>query len=154
MLAESDSPAHQSAKLRARSAVLERLGPALAQARSRDEAIGVIRTLAEPLAEAARRAAGAESARLELGREYYPLRTYDDFSLPAGEYLSLRIELGEGRGRNWWCVVYPSLCSEGEENAAAFDEDDWRLISEEGTAYEIRFRLLELWGELTGHFSS
>ena len=154
VLAESDSSAHQSAKLLARSAVLEALEPALAGAQSRDEAIGVIRELAPALAETARAAAGAESARLELGREYYPLRTYGSFSLPAGEYLSLRIELGEGRGRNWWCVVYPSLCSETADCAAAFEEDDWRLISGEGTSYEIRFRLLELWGELEGLFSS
>jgi len=154
VLAESDSPADQSAKLRARDAVLERLTPALSAAKSRAEAAAVVGELAEELAETARRAAGAERAALELGREYYPLRRYKSFSLPAGEYLSLRITLGEGRGRNWWCVVYPPLCTAPAESAEVFAGEDWRLISEDGTSYEIRFRLLELWGELTGRFSS
>ena len=154
VLAESDSAADQSAKLRARDAVLSKLNPALANAESRAEAAAIIGDLAEELAETARLAAGAERAALELGREYYPLRQYESFSLPAGEYLSLRISLGEGRGRNWWCVVYPPLCTASAESAAAFAGEDWRLISEDGASYEIRFRLLELWGELTGRFSS
>ena len=154
VLAASDSAADQSAKLAARDAVLERLTPALAAARSRGEAAAIIGELAGELAETARSAAGAGEARLVLGREYYPLRRYEDFSLPAGDYLSLRITLDEGRGRNWWCVVYPPLCTAGEDSAAAFAGEDWRLISEDGTSYEIRFRLLELWGELTGRFSS
>ena len=154
VLAESDSEADQSAKLRARDAVLAKLGPALAAAQSRAEAAAIIEELASELAETARAAAGAERAALELGREYYPLRRYESFSLPAGDYLSLRITLGVGQGRNWWCVVYPPLCAAPMESVAAFDEEEWRLISEDGTSYEIRFRLLELWGELTGCFSS
>ena len=154
VLAESDGAADQRAKLRARDAVLARLNPALKEARSRAEAAAVIEELAAELAETARFAAGAERAMLELGREYYPLRRYESFSLPAGDYLSLRITLGEGQGRNWWCVVYPPLCTASMESAAAFAGEDWRLISEDGTSYEIRFRLLELWGELTGCFSS
>ena len=154
VLAQSDSAADQQAKLRARDAVLELLGPALEGAESRSEAVAVIREIAPILVQRARLAAGAESAALELGRERYPLREYGDFALPAGEYLSLRISLGEGEGRNWWCVVYPPLCTSSAESAAAFDEEDWRLISEDGTSYEIRFRLLELWGELTEGFPS
>ena len=154
VLAESDSPLHQSQKLRARDAVLRELTPALAAAEDRREAAAVIRQLSPRLAELAREAAGAPRARLELSREYYPLRVYEGFSLPAGEYLSLRITLGEGRGRNWWCVVYPPLCTAPEASVEAFGEEDWRLIREDGTAYEIRFRLLDLWGELGARFSS
>ena len=46
-----------------------------------------------------------------LGAEYYPTRHYDGFSLPAGEYESLRVTLGEGEGHNWWCVVFPHCVS-------------------------------------------
>jgi len=154
VLAESDSAAHQAAKLRARDAVLEILNPALAKAQSRGEAVEAIRELAPLLVQCARTASGAENARLELGRARYPLREYENFALPAGEYLSLRIQLGAGQGQNWWCVVYPPLPSSPGESRAAFEEEDWRLICEDGTSYEIRFRLLELWGELTGRFSS
>mgnify|MGYP002619733791 CR=1 FL=1 len=41
----------------------------------------------------------------------FPLKEYDGFSLPAGEYMALRLVIGEGEGRNWWCVVYPPLCT-------------------------------------------
>ena len=154
VLAESDSSVHQSAKLRARDAVLERLAPALAPAESRQEAAAIIRELAPELAEAARAAAGADAARLTLGRESYPLRRYGSFALPAGEYLSLRLVLGEGGGRNWWCVVYPPLCTDPGASEEAFAGEEWRLLSEDGTSYEIRFRLLELWGELTAALGS
>lgn len=49
-------------------------------------------------------------ANAEVRTEYFPTRVYEDYTLPAGEYLALIIELGEGVGDNWWCVVYPPLC--------------------------------------------
>ena len=97
--------------------------------------------------------ASGGSARVELGRETYPTREYETFSLPAGVYTSLRITLGAGSGRNWWCVVYPPLCTSGVETAqeaAALSDDDVKLITEDGEGYVLRFRLLEWWGSLTG----
>lgn len=61
--------------------------------------------------------ASRRQRRVELGRETYPTREYETFSLPAGVYTSLRITLGAGSGRNWWCVVYPPLCTSGVETA-------------------------------------
>ena len=97
--------------------------------------------------------ASGGSARVELGREPYPTREYETFSLPAGVYTSLRITLGAGSGRNWWCVVYPPLCTSGVETAqeaAVLSDDDVKLITEDGEGYVLRFRLLEWWGSLTG----
>ena len=94
------------------------------------------------------------SARVELGRETYPTREYETFSLPAGVYTSLRITLGAGGGRNWWCVVYPPLCTAGVETAqeALLSDDDIKLITGDGGGYVLRFRLLEWWGSLTGRY--
>ena len=91
---------------------------------------------------------------MELGRETYPTREYETFSLPAGVYTSLRITLGAGGGRNWWCVVYPPLCTAGVETAqeAALSDDDIKLITGDGGGYVLRFRLLEWWGSLTGRY--
>ena len=70
--------------------------------------------------------------------------------LPAGSYESLRVVLGEGEGRNWWCVIFPQLCltaSAAEQAQSVMNPEDFAIISEE-EGYELRFRVVELWGEL------
>ena len=116
------------------------------------DAAAVIAAASGELQRIAETASGG-SARVELGRETYPTREYETFSLPAGVYTSLRITLGAGSGRNWWCVVYPPLCTSGVETAqetAVLSDDDVKLITEDGEGYVLRFRLLEWWGSLTG----
>ena len=53
-------------------------------------------------------------ASVQLKREYFPTRTYGEYTLPAGEYLALVALLGKAEGQNWWCVVYPPLCFAGQ----------------------------------------
>ena len=92
---------------------------------------------------------------MTLGQEAYPTRDYAGFTLPAGRYRSLRVVLGEGRGQNWWCVVFPPLClsaAEAEDVRSVMNGNDLALICEE-EGYELRFRILELWGELTALLS-
>ena len=87
-----------------------------------------------------------------LSEEFYPTREYDGFSLPAGNYTSLRVVLGEGEGHNWWCVVYPPLCvSAAEASRAAMEtlDDGTAKIITESDGYVYKFKLLELWGMLT-----
>ena len=154
VIAASDSAGDQAAKLAVRDAALSLLEPLLAEAGDVSQARDVLREAMPALEETARDIAGT-AARASLSRESYPTRVYEGFSLPAGRYLSLRIVLGEGRGRNWWCVVYPPLCSSGAEealSAGALDDGDVRLITEDGAGYELRFRVLEWWGELTSHW--
>ena len=150
ILAESDSEEDQSRKLLARDAVLEELAPALEGAESREEAEAILRELLPALEQTAAEAADAP-ARIALGREYYPTRHYGSFSLPAGDYTSLRITLGEGQGHNWWCVVYPPLCNAAAEEqiteTAALSREDGELISGDGQRV-FRFRIVELWGEV------
>ena len=85
-----------------------------------------------------------------MGQENYPVRHYDTFSLPAGEYLSLQIMLGSAKGKNWWCVVYPAICVPNvgtEFNASAvsagFTQDEIRFITEDTPEIKIKFKLLE-----------
>lgn len=150
VIAVSDSAEDQAAKLSVRDAVLARLEPALENAASAGDAAETLRRTLPELEDLAAETAGVP-ARASLTREYYPTREYESFSLPAGRYLSLRIVLGEGKGRNWWCVVYPPLCEAGTEavrETGAIPEDDLRLITAEDGSYEIRFRVLEWWGQL------
>ena len=153
VIAASDSAEDQRVKLEVRDALLAYLTPRLEAASGARDAAAVIAASAPDLKKIAETVSGG-SARVELGRETYPTREYETFSLPAGEYTSLRVTLGAGGGRNWWCVVYPPLCTAGVETAqeALLSEDDIKLITEDGGGYVLRFRLLEWWGSLTGRY--
>lgn len=151
VIAASDSAEDQRVKLAVRDALLAYLTPRLEAATGAQDAAAVIADASPELEAIAWRVSG-ERVRIELGRERYPTREYETFSLPAGVYTSLRVTLGAGGGRNWWCVVYPPLCTAGVDTAqetAALSADDIKLITEDGDGYVLRFRLLEWWGSLT-----
>ncbi len=84
--------------------------------------------------------------------EYFKTREYETFTLPAGEYKTLRISLGEAEGENWWCVVYPSLCSavEIDEDIEELSEEEVELIEE---SPEISFMLYEWYKNIVNFFS-
>lgn len=158
VVANSDSGDDQTIKLRVRDAVTEYLQTAMTDIADPVEAkaylqenLPKIQTLANQVLEKA----GVEpDAAVSLAKEAFDTRFYDTFQLPAGVYESLRIVIGEGEGRNWWCVVFPSLClpatSSGFETVAAGAGFDEALIGalEGKTEYEIRFFLLDKLGEL------
>ena len=93
-------------------------------------------------------------AAVSLCKEAFDTRYYETFTLPAGVYEALRITIGEGNGKNWWCVVFPSLCvpatSSGFEDAAVgagfSDTLSGAVTGEED--YEVRFYLLDTLGRL------
>jgi len=159
VLANSDSTEDQTLKLQVRDAVLKVTTPALADCTSQEMAR---ERLSEKLGEIQRAAQQtvADSGRSDgvtvtLGREDYPTRDYDSFAFPEGSYLSLRVEIGEGDGQNWWCCVFPPLCL-GASNASKESAEDafiqvgltpsqYKIITEsEQPVYRVRFKLLEL----------
>ena len=149
VIAASDEAAEQELKLRVRDSVLEYLTPVLDGAESPAQAKSIISAELPNIRAAAEQCAEGRTVRVTLGSEYYPTREYESFSLPAGQYSSLRVILGEGKGHNWWCVVFPPLCvSAAEQNSAldAMSEPERALITED-SGYELRFRIVELWGE-------
>lgn len=161
VIANSDSAEDQELKLAVRDSVVELLTPILTEAGDMEMAGEIINGSLGEIEAAARRTAaafGAECAvTAELGLENYPTREYDGFSLPAGEYVSLRVTLGEGDGQNWWCVVFPPLCLstaqlEAADDAGLLSEDDIALITESDSGYVLRFRVLELWDMFIGLF--
>ena len=158
VLANSDSEEDQALKLQVRDAVLERAEDLLAQTSSRAEAEGKLRGQLlefERLAESVIREAGYDyEVTAELTDTEFPTREYEGFTLPAGEYLALRILIGEAAGRNWWCVVFPPLCTAATADvpasamAAGFTEDEVRLITEEDRGYVLKFKAVEFWETL------
>jgi len=150
VIAADDSEHEQALKLRVRDAVLACLEPRLADVPDAAEAAETVQTSLEEIRRAAESASEGRSVAVTLGQERYPLRQYEGFALPAGEYCSLRVTLGAGQGHNWWCVVFPPLCLRSAADPAVqsvMKVDDLHLIGQD-EGYEIRFRVLELWGEL------
>lgn len=150
VLAVSDEESEQQLKLHVRDAVLEYISPLLSQAETPLQAKTIIRENLLPIAEAAASAAQGRQVSVSLGRESYPSRIYEGFTLPAGSYDSLRIILGEGQGRNWWCIAFPPLCLDAaqcEQMQSVMSREDYALVSRQ-QGYELRFRIVEFWGEL------
>ena len=158
VIANSDTAEDQALKLRVRDAVLAQTTEILENAADMEAAQRELWQALPELERTAETVVQAEggtynvSARLE--RAEFPEKVYDGFALPAGEYLALRLVIGEGAGQNWWCVVFPPLCmtaaTELEETAiaAGLAEEDLALITEENTGYVLKFRSLELWESL------
>ena len=147
VIAASDSAADQAEKLAVRDAVLRCLTPKLRQAEDAAEARKIIRS-AETLILRAAKTATTQPVRVDFGTEHYPTRDYGAFALPAGDYDSLRITLGAGEGKNWWCVIFPPLCTQealSPDAAETLSRQDRALITRADGEYEIRFRILELW---------
>ena len=155
VIAVSDTEEEQEIKLHVRDAVLEYLSPVLESAENQEQARRIITENLDGIAAAAGSAAEGRQVRVTLSRESYPTREYEGFTLPAGRYESLRVVLGEGQGKNWWCVVFPPLCltaAEAETVKSAMSGEDLSIVTEE-EGYLLRFRLVELWGELLNALS-
>lgn len=125
ILADSDRPEAQRVKLNVRDAILRRFGDELARAQSADEAFALLSDSLDEI-EALARATAAEAgsdaeARAEAGLLALPEKRYGRVLLPEGEYRGLRVTLGAGEGRNWWCVLFPQLC------LALADEEPWTV---------------------------
>ena len=150
VLAVSDDAYEQTLKLRVRDAVLEYITPRLDGSESPADARAVLSRELDGISRAAASAAEGRQVTVSLGTELYPSREYEGFTLPAGRYESLRVVLGEGEGHNWWCIVFPPVCLsavQSEQVEEAMSVEDYALITRQD-GYELRFRTVELWGEL------
>ncbi len=150
VIAVSDDEYEQQLKLRVRDAVLEYISPKLEGAESSAQAREMLAAELDNIRKTAQAVSEGRGVTVTLTRENYPTKSYEGFTLPAGEYESLRVILGQGRGHNWWCIVFPPVClsaAQADTIEQQLGEEDFRLISEDG-GYELRFKALELWGEL------
>ena len=152
ILANSDSEEDQNLKLIIRDRLLEKYGAVLSSADNKADAC---RITEESLSDIER---DAEKWLLELGYDYkvkatlgtewYDTRDYGDFSLPSGYYTSLKIVIGKGEGKNWWCVMYPPLCNELATDSelsddAVIDYSRAEISLIKGGRYKIKFKALE-----------
>ncbi len=151
ILANSDSEADQNVKLAVRDVLLECGAEIFSGALDKNNAAQYLEAEKEKLIETANRVLKENgfdySAQVFLVNEYFNTRTYENFTMPAGEYLALKVILGEGKGHNWWCVMFPPLClpaaSEQTDIDAVFGENGIKII-EGNKGYEIRFKIVEI----------
>lgn len=157
VLASSDSDEDQALKLKVRDAILQSSAKLFENVETKEEAEEAIEaalpTIKEVAEEAVREAGYSYEVKIKLGEESYPTKNYESFCFPSGEYLSLQVLIGEGEGKNWWCVLFPPLClSAATDKSSAEDafisvgltEDQYKIITEyDKTTYRVRFKVLE-----------
>ena len=153
ILAEDNSETAQNVKLTVRDAILDECGDIFSESGDIVTASETVEENIPRIEEIANRVLSEQGvdyrANVQWGLETYPTRIYDDFYLPSGEYRSLRVNLGTANGNNWWCVLFPPLCT----NAASDNEFESAGISKKDTSvfknrkYIFRFKLLELFGD-------
>ena len=158
VLANSDSQEDQALKLKVRDAVLARASETLESVAGREEACRRLAAILPELEETANAVVSANGydygVRAELVETSFPTKDYDGFSLPAGEYLALRVLIGEAAGQNWWCVVFPPLCTAAASDVpsvaldAGLTDREVALITEADEGYVLKFKSVELWQAL------
>ena len=126
VIANGDSVREQAVKLRVRDAVIRTLANDMETADDAEEAKRLTLIREDEIVAAAqnvlREAGEDDTVKVEVGRFAFPLRMYGDLVVPAGEYEAVRIIIGEGKGQNWWCVIFPPLCMVDAAAAVSTDE--------------------------------
>ncbi len=156
VLANSDSEEDQALKLEVRDRVLETTSALLAGETEPQAAAVLLNQHLDDIAQTAAQEISAQGhddrVEVRLEQTWFPTRQYQGISLPAGNYLALRVLIGAAEGHNWWCVVFPNLClpavSERALEASTLTPGQISLLQEEETSYVFRFKALELWQSL------
>ena len=164
VIANSDSEEDQALKLKVRDRIIEVVTPAVEGCGSQSEAIAAIGSVMGEIESAARDVIATEgydySINVVIGEENYPTKTYETCAFPAGEYVSLRVVIGDGEGQNWWCCLFPPLClsaatadSDGDNEDAfisvGLTSEQYKLVTEtDAPKYKIRFKILEVFSSL------
>ena len=156
ILANSDSEEDQKTKLELRDAILCKFGvelKSLSSAKEASEELSSLLPKIEKFAEDELKRKGTPNeVKAYVSTEWYETREYEAFTLPCGYYTSLKVIIGEGKGKNWWCVMFPPLCldiaceSEKLDTAPGYSTAVNDLISPSG--YNCKFKILELLSSL------
>lgn len=150
ILADSDSPEDQSLKLKVRDAVLEYTDNLYSNVTSKEEAIEVTYDNLNGIvssAESVLRSRGCDKkVKAEICNMDFNTRYYGDITMPSGNYTALRLTIGSGQGKNWWCVMYPSLCLYTASDAKSLEdeltEEQYEVITDT-PKFQFKFKILE-----------
>ena len=159
ILANSDSDEDQELKIKLRDDILTEFATELSAFESADaakESLGNVLPKIEDFSEEKIKEYGySYSVAVTLTEEWYDTREYENFTLPCGYYTSLRVIIGDGEGKNWWCVMYPPLCLDmalekapADDGVKKYSDSEFNLIS--GNGYKAKFKIMEI---ISGIFS-
>lgn len=154
ILANSDNEEDQQLKLKVRDAVLKKGQNMFTNCSSLEEIIAScesnIDLFEETATECIKENGYNYSVNAYVDKEYFNTREYEEITLPSGIYNALKIEIGEAKGHNWWCVMFPAIClsavSDSEMNNI-LDEEEIELINSDNK-FEIRFKIVEIYEKI------
>ena len=160
VIANSDEDYDQELKLKVRDAVLLSGKAIFSGSEDIISAEGKIAEKTDVLKAAAEEAIenlGYDyDVKIELARSYFPTRIYDSLTLPAGYYKAVRIVIGEGKGKNWWCIMFPPLClpaaTGGRSVISEYLNDEEMAVVSANPKYEVRFWLIEKYYDIKNRF--
>lgn len=151
ILANSDSAEDQQLKLKVRDEILKKGETVFAFSNSLEETIELCKNniaLFQQTAEQCLKDNGSDyDVKVYVDKEYFNTREYDEITLPSGIYNALKIEIGQGKGHNWWCVMFPAICLSSvtdDELNKYLSEDEQKLVNSD-SKYEVRFKIVEIY---------
>ncbi len=170
VLANSDSKEDQELKLKVRDNLLDFMNEICSNCSTKEEAMKIANENKDKFQEIAENTIKENgfnySVKININNFYFPTKSYGDISLPAGYYDALRVEIGEAKGQNWWCVMFPSLCfidvSSGivDKNAKEnlednLEDESYEIISQnqEKSDVKFKFKIIEFFAK-TGLFTA
>lgn len=163
VLANSDSEEDQKLKLKVRDSLLNYMNNICSNCSTKAEAISIVNKHQQEFQQIAENTISENGydypVKINIGNFYFPTKNYGDISLPAGFYDALRVEIGKAKGKNWWCVMFPSLCfidvssgivnEEAKENLEEnLEHESYSLISDQNNSeIKLKFKLIEFFAE-------
>lgn len=155
IVANSDAPGDQQLKLKVRDGIAEMTDKLFKDAKSKQEAIEVASENKEQLRACAKQILRNEGCKdrvqVEIKNLYFPTKSYENVTFPAGNYDAIEITLGEGKGKNFWCVMFPALCvgAVSQDNEAllsqVLEESQLEMVTH---PYTLKFKMAEWLGKL------
>ena len=157
IIANSDSDSDQALKLKVRDAVIAASEEIFGSAKTEEEAKQIAAENIELFTETANKTlkenGSVQTATVSVGKAYFGTREYEDFTLPAGEYDALRIIIGNGEGKNWWCVMFPAVCLPAAKGDIEDTLDDAETeIVKGGAKYKPAFKIVEIYESIKRFF--
>ncbi len=160
ILANSDSAEDQSLKLKVRDAVLQKSRELFHSACNKTEAMNIAQENINELVSVAQETVYSEGYCYPVTASVKPIRFdtryYENVTMPSGVYDALQIRIGEAKGKNWWCVMYPSLCIPSASENVTLEEEltpsQFSIVSSDGK-YQFRFKFIEVFNSFLNMFS-
>ena len=160
IIAHSDSEDDQQLKLKVRDFILQKSENLFRNAKSKEEAEHIVENNLSQIISDTQNYVYRSGYTYQISgalkhNVYFNTRVYDKFTLPAEKYDALQIKIGQGRGHNWWCVMFPPMCfSAAEESGDLSDvlSEEQLSITENGDKYEYKFKIAEWYQMLENWF--